>query len=106
MPRSAAVCGYVFIEMKNELKFHGVVVPLVTPFTAASELDEPALDRLIDAMLAGGVEGIFVLGTTGEGAHVPRPLRKRLVERAVKKVRGRATIYVGLGDMQPADMSL
>jgi len=43
--------------------------------TANAELDEPALHRLIDSLLAGGVEGIFVLGTTGEGAHVPRELR-------------------------------
>jgi dihydrodipicolinate synthase/N-acetylneuraminate lyase len=92
--------------MKNGSKFHGVVVPLVTPFTAAGELDETALDRLIDSMLAGGVEGIFVLGTTGEGAFVPRPMRKLLVGRAVKRAGGRAAIYAGLGDMQAEDVYL
>jgi dihydrodipicolinate synthase/N-acetylneuraminate lyase len=92
--------------MNNGHKYHGVVVPMVTPITAAAGLDEPALDRLIDSLLAGGVEGIFVLGTTGEGAHVPRKLRRGLVERAVKRVRGRAVIYAGLGDMQPGDFPL
>jgi 4-hydroxy-tetrahydrodipicolinate synthase len=91
--------------MKNGHKYYGVVVPMVTPITAAAGLDEPALDRLIDSLLAGGVEGIFVLGTTGEGARVPRELRQRLLERAVARVRGRAVIYVGLGDLQPADFS-
>ncbi len=91
--------------MKNGHKYHGVVVPMVTPITASAGLDEPALDRLIDSLLAGGVEGIFVLGTTGEGAHVPRALRRRLLERAVARVRGRAMIYAGLGDMQPGDFA-
>ena len=60
------------IEMKMGAKYHGAVVPIVTPFTVSGALDEPALERLVDAQIAGGVEGIFVLGTTGEGAHVPR----------------------------------
>src|SRR5580704_8356216 len=92
--------------MNNGSKFAGVVVPLITPVTANGALDEPALDRLIDALLAGRVDGIFVLGTTGEGANVPRPMRKQLVERAVARAGGRALIYAGLGDMQPGDADL
>ena len=53
--------------MKNGSKYQGVVVPMVTPVTAGGGLDEAAFDRLVDFLLAGGVDGIFVLGTTGEG---------------------------------------
>lgn len=91
--------------MKNGSKFHGAVVPLVTPFTAAGELDEPALARLVDAQVAGGVEGIFVLGTTGEGAHVPGELRRRLVALAVQRAAGRTLVFAGLGDVRLADLS-
>jgi dihydrodipicolinate synthase/N-acetylneuraminate lyase len=87
--------------MKNALKYHGAVVPLVTPFTAQGDLDEAALDRLLDAQLAGGVAGIFVLGTTGEGAHVPREFRLRLVERTVRRVNKQALVYAGIGDTHP-----
>ena len=87
--------------MNNRLKFHGAVVPLVTPFTAAGGLDEPALERLVDAQIAGGVEGIFVLGTTGEGAQVPREFRLRLVELAVRRANKRTLIYAGVGDTHP-----
>src|SRR5438552_3137620 len=89
------------IVMSNGLKHDGVVVPMVTPVTAAGHLDEPAADRLVDFLLAGGVDGIFVLGTTGEGVSVPRTLRRRLVERTVARVRRRAKVYAGIGDTHP-----
>jgi dihydrodipicolinate synthase/N-acetylneuraminate lyase len=85
--------------MNNGHKYHGTVVPMVTPLTAAGGLDETALERLIDAQVAAGVEGIFVLGTTGEGAHIPAPFRVRLVERSVRQVAGRTRVFAGLGDV-------
>jgi 4-hydroxy-tetrahydrodipicolinate synthase len=91
--------------MKNGLKHYGTVVPMITPVTAGGELDEPAVDRLVDFLLAGGVEGIFVLGTTGEGAAVPRASRRRLVERAVSRTKGRAKIYAGIGDAHPNEVA-
>jgi dihydrodipicolinate synthase/N-acetylneuraminate lyase len=51
------------------------------------------------------VEGIFVLGTTGEGMHVPPALRRRLVERTVQKAKGRALDYAGLGDLKSTDFA-
>ena len=80
-------------------------MPMITPFTAQGALDEPALDRLVDSLVAGGVEGIFVLGTTGEGAHVPRALRKKLVERTVRHSAKRALVFAGLGAVRRADVS-
>ena len=79
-------------------KLRGVVVPMVTPVTSAGNLDEPAAERLIDYLIAGGVDGIFVLGTTGEGASVRRADRRRLVELTVGRVRRRALVYAGTGD--------
>ena len=84
--------------MNQVSKLHGVAVPMVTPVTAAGELDEAGLDRLIDFMLAGGVDGIFVLGTTGEGPSVPNRWRLRLVKRTVDRVGGKALVYAGIGD--------
>lgn len=91
--------------MKNGHKYHGAVVPMVTPFTPQGALDGAALDRLVDLLLHGGVEGIFVLGTTGEGAHVPPVTRQELVERTVHHVNKRAKVFAGLGDIRDADVS-
>jgi 2-dehydro-3-deoxy-D-pentonate aldolase len=80
-------------------------VPLVTPFASGGALDAAALARLVDLQAAGGVAGIFVLGTTGEGAQVPREARRRLVAQTVKLVNKRAAVFAGLGDLRLADLS-
>ncbi len=76
---------------------------MVTPVTASGGLDEVAVDRLVDSLLAGGVEGIFVLGTTGEGANVPKLFRQKFVERVAKRAGKSCLIYAGLGDLVRKD---
>jgi 4-hydroxy-tetrahydrodipicolinate synthase len=90
--------------MKKNPKFCGVVVPMVTPVTADGKLDEPALDRLVDSLLAGGVDGIFVMGTTGEGTSVPRDYRLRLVKHTVARVKGGTRVFAGIGDAHPEEI--
>jgi 4-hydroxy-tetrahydrodipicolinate synthase len=89
--------------MDNASRFRGAVIPLVTPVTPKGTADETGLTRLIDSMLAAKVEGIFVLGTTGEGPSVPREFRQSIVQRAVNQARGRALVYAGIGDTCLAD---
>ena len=79
-------------------KFRGVVVPMVTPTNPTGSLDEPAAGRLIDSLLRAGVDGVFVLGTTGEAASVPRSVRMRLVEYSSKRVNGKVPLYAGIND--------
>jgi dihydrodipicolinate synthase/N-acetylneuraminate lyase len=83
-------------EGQNGLKHHGVVVPMVTPILPDGDLDEPAVDRLIEFLLKGAVDGIFVLGTTGEGESVPKSIRRRLVARTIDRVQHRTKVYAGL----------
>ena len=45
----------------------GMIVPMVTPLVEQDRLDVAALERLVDRVLAGGVHGLFLLGTCGEG---------------------------------------
>lgn len=76
---------------------------MVTPVTAQGDLDEASVRRVIDHLLQGGVNGIFVLGTTGESPSVPRPMRIKLVELTVKHANGRALVYAGVNDNCLAD---
>jgi dihydrodipicolinate synthase/N-acetylneuraminate lyase len=43
------------------MKLHGIIPPVVTPFTPDQDLDLAGLRAHIDFMIARGVHGIFVL---------------------------------------------
>jgi dihydrodipicolinate synthase/N-acetylneuraminate lyase len=90
--------------MKIKVKHQGVVVPMITPVTREGTLDEPAVDRVVDFLIAGGVDGIFILGTTGEGAAIPTMYRRRLMECTVARVKGRVQVYAGIGDEHPEEI--
>lgn len=74
----------------------GVVVPMVTPITAADAVDVLAVARLVEHLIVGGVNGIFVLGTTGEALSVPLAERERLVAASVDAAQGRVPVVAGI----------
>ena len=53
-------------------ELHGVVVPMVTPFTADGEIDVSAVHRLADHLLGVGVRDFLLLGRTLCRVHRPR----------------------------------
>lgn len=74
------------------------IVPLMTPFTASWGLDAPAVDRLVDHILAGGTQALLVAGTTGEFASISVEMRVRLLKQVAARLRGRAMLFAGIGD--------
>ena len=76
----------------------GIVPPLITPLQNRDALDEPGLERLIEHVLRGGVSGLFILGTTGEGPSLSYRLRREFVERTCRQVGGRVPVLVGITD--------
>jgi 4-hydroxy-tetrahydrodipicolinate synthase len=76
----------------------GIVPPIVTPLNDIDTLDVGGLERLIEHIIAGGVSGVFVLGTTGEFSSLSYRLRHELIERVCKQVRGRIPVLVGITD--------
>jgi dihydrodipicolinate synthase/N-acetylneuraminate lyase len=81
--------------MAGQKKYHGVVVPMVTPFTDSGEIDIPAAKRVTEHIVAGGAAA-FVLGTTGEAASVPEEGRSEFVKATVKQTAGRTLTYAGI----------
>ena len=80
--------------------FQGVVPPLLTPLTADGRLDVPSLERLIEHHLAGGVDGLFVLGSSGEVAFFEDEMREQVLTAAVRLVAGRVPVLAGIIDTQ------
>ncbi|MCC5804693.1 MAG: dihydrodipicolinate synthase family protein [Opitutales bacterium] len=84
--------------MNSEPHHHsGVVVPMITPFTRDGDIDEPAVERIARRLAAHNI-GVFVLGTTGETASIPRTDRFRLVTTVLRAVDDRVHVYAGIGD--------
>ena len=82
--------------MTQQLK--GIVPPLVTPLSDRDTLDVPGLERLIEHLISGGVSGLFILGTTGEGPSLSYRLRRELIERTCKLAAGRVPVLTGITD--------
>jgi 4-hydroxy-tetrahydrodipicolinate synthase len=76
----------------------GIVVPLVTPLAARDQLDLPGLERLIEHVISGGVHGLFLLGTCGEGPSLSHPLRREFIGQVCRQVQGRVPVLVGIAD--------
>jgi 4-hydroxy-tetrahydrodipicolinate synthase len=77
---------------------HGIVPPLVTPLAGRDELDAAGFERLIDHVIDGGVDGVFILGTSGEAPGLSYRLRRECMAQACRFVRGRVPILVGITD--------
>lgn len=77
---------------------HGIVPPLVTPLSDRDCLDDAGLKRLVEHVIAGGVHGIFILGTTGEAPSLSYRLRRELIARVCQQNAGRVPILVGITD--------
>jgi dihydrodipicolinate synthase/N-acetylneuraminate lyase len=80
------------------MKLHGIIPPMVTPLRGRDELDAGGLEKLIEHILSGGVGGLFILGTTGEGPSLSYRLRRELIERVCKQVDRRVPVLVGITD--------
>jgi dihydrodipicolinate synthase/N-acetylneuraminate lyase len=76
----------------------GIIPPLVTPLKERDTLDAAGLERLIERLIAGGVAGLFVLGTTGEGPSLSYRLRREVIEVACRTAAGRVPVLAGITD--------
>ena len=84
------------------LELRGIIPPIITPLKSESELDEQGLERLIEYLIAGGVHGIFLLGTTGEATNLSYQLRKDFIEKACTIINKRTPVMVGITDTSVA----
>jgi len=71
---------------------------MATPLEGPDSLDHTGLERLIERLIAGGVHGLFLLGTTGEGPALSYRLRRELISRTCAQVAGRIPVLVGITD--------
>ncbi len=77
-------------------RLSGVLVALASPLERDGTVDEPAVTRLVEHVLAGGVHGVLALGSTGETASLDETSRRRMLEWVVKAAMGRVPVMCGV----------
>jgi dihydrodipicolinate synthase/N-acetylneuraminate lyase len=87
--------SFAGVAMKS-FPLKGIIPPLVTPLTGRDRLDVEALERLLEHVISGGVHGVFILGTTGEGPSLSHRLQREMVRQTCRVVRGRVPVLVGV----------
>ena len=80
--------------VQNKIK--GVGVALITPFNNF-EVDYPALERMVEHVITGGVDYIVALGSTAETATLSLEERQQVYDFVVEHTAGRVPIVVGMG---------
>lgn len=65
--------------MSETFRPEGLLVPLITPFDSAGEVDQVALERLADGVLATGAAGVVALATTGEATSLDEVERETVL---------------------------
>ena len=88
----------------KQVELKGIIVPIVTPMHPDTEdVNIPELRRQIERQIAGGVHGIFVFGTNGEGYILDMKEKEAVLEAAIDQVKGRVPVYAGTGCISTRD---
>ena len=80
----------------------GVLLPIITPFDEKIQVDEQIMRALVDFHIKAGVQGLFVLGSTGQGPAMTIEERKHAAAIALDQAKSRVpvVIHVGTADAQ------
>ena len=79
------------------INLRGLGVALITPFKEDFTVDFPALARLVEHQINGGVDYIVALGTTGEAATLWPEEQAAVRDFVVERVAGRVPVVLGVG---------
>jgi 4-hydroxy-tetrahydrodipicolinate synthase len=76
--------------------FRGTFTALVTPFRGGA-VDFPALEKLIDAQISAGIDGLVAVGTTGESPTLSHEEREQVIRFIIEKANKRCVVLAGTG---------
>lgn len=80
------------------MKIQGIIPPLVTPLKADESLDLKGASQLIEHVISGGVHGLFILGSVGEGPNLSYDTRRKYIDFVTEEVNGRIPVIVSISD--------
>ncbi len=76
---------------------------MLSPMTDDLQPNLDAVDKLVELFVGQGLDGIYVLGSTGQGPALQLDTRKAIAARAVAAAGGRVPVVVHVGSVATAD---
>ena len=76
----------------------GVIVPAVTPLDKYEKVNKTDVYKVVSHLLEGGVDALFVLGSTGEFALFDRQEKKEIIETFIGANDGRIPVIVNISE--------
>jgi dihydrodipicolinate synthase/N-acetylneuraminate lyase len=74
---------------------HGAIAAALTPLTSDGVFDEGAVEPYLAFLAGHGIDGVLVLGTTGEGVLFDVEERKRIAEHVVETANVQVAVHCG-----------
>ena len=83
----------------------GIIPPVITPMNNDDEqtVNHEALREQVERLLAGGVHGIFPMGTNGEAYALSFKEKEEILVTVIDQVKGRVPVYAGTGCITTAE---
>src|SRR4029078_8862248 len=81
----------------GEKMIRGVLLPIITPFDEKVRVDEQIMRALVDFHIKAGVQGLFVLGSTGQGPAMTIEERKQAAAIALDQAKSRVPVIIHVG---------
>lgn len=78
-------------------RFAGIIAAPYTPFAVDGTLRLSVIEQQCEKLLADGVVGAFICGSTGEGVSLSTPERQAVAQRWVEVAQGRLKVLVHVG---------
>ena len=83
----------------THIDWHGVIPAATTQFKPDLSIDYEATQRVQDALIKDGVNGLIIMGTVGEGNSLDADEKRRMITATVEAARGRVPVIVGVSEM-------
>ncbi len=79
-------------------RYRGIIPPVITPRTAAGRIDAESLKRVVAHLIDGGVDGLFLLGSSGEVPYLTQAERDLVTTTAIEAAAGRVPVLAGANE--------
>lgn len=84
-------------------KFKGIITALATPFDGEGNINEDALEKLIEFNINSGVAGFFVCGSSAEVFYLTSEERRKIMQLTAKFARKRVVLIAHVCGISTAE---